>query len=149
MAARQRCLYPRRNILIINGQTSATSTPSAARTFLQTKEKEEKNGRKTCIFSVFFVSLQIERQNCDEQSEVFERKAVTFLTAAAKLSHVRHKILPRPLQTFRTGGANLFPWASLPVSIRSNPFSIGLSYLPGYCPTREVTLAMRWRASFN
>jgi hypothetical protein len=56
MAARQRYPYPRRNILIINGQTSATSTPSAAKTFLQTKEKEEKTDEKLA-FSPFFLYL--------------------------------------------------------------------------------------------
>ena len=50
-----------------------------------------------------------------------------LLAAAARYSHARRKILPRPLQDIRTGGANLLHAVSLPFLPRCFPcYTLGV-----------------------
>ena len=60
---------------------------------------------------------------------------------AARLSHGRCKILPRPPQDFATSGANLLPPISLPVRQGAFPCYIGVSF-PHRLSRKNNTLSL-------
>ena len=91
----------------------------------QSKELNN-NARFSCISAIFLVSLHLERQSLRQISQRQKPRKPSLLAAAARHSHVRRKILPRPPQDFATGGANLLPPVSFPVTSRVNPCTLGV-----------------------
>ena len=95
-------------------------------------------GKNICNSAIFFVSLRSENPYGWRKANGKRLKTLNFssplsrgagrgsfslLAAAARYSHARRKILPRPLQDIRTGGANLLHAVSLPFLPRCFTFS--------------------------
>ena len=78
------------------------------------------------------------------------RGSFSLLAAAARYSHARRKILPRPLQDIRTGGANLLHAVSLPFLPRCFTFStLGFSpLLPRVLPFPYLRLSCELPANY-
>ena len=86
--------------------------------------------QNVCISAICFVTLHVESEDvrkdtniCTQGQSKVAIKRPMLLPAATRYSHVRHKILPRPLQDFATGGASIICPDPFPFSIGSNPFS--------------------------